>query len=441
MGERSDRGLSHLNWIHQLEHGVVERGLIWLGLAPQTKLRNVSFEDRKTTSQIKRKKGIWSSGFGRALNEGRSVRSVVRRGASPLLTLAESGRLPDWAVKIGVNLRLRAKVRNEGRGGPAAISERKQQLLTARAAGPLTTHVAEANRQHYEVPSSFFSVILGPARRYSCCFWPSGVSELEVAERAALEQTVERARLSDGDRILELGSGWGSLALFMAARFPSSEIVTVSNSGSQKSFIDEQAQLRGLTNLVVHTADVDVFEPLGRFDRVVSVEMFEHVRNHRELLRRVGTWLQPKGTCFIHVFSHKALAWHFDADAENDWLARYFFAGGTMPSDDLLLHEQNDLAVVEHWWLDGRHYAKTLQAWLDRLDANPATCLSALAEGDDPTPVDLQLSRWRLFLLASIGTWGLDRGRQFGVSHYLFTNRSTGRTGHKIRPGAGPEEV
>ncbi len=337
-----------------------------------------------------------------------------------MLAAAETGRLPDRVIKAGIELRLRAKLRHEGRGGPAAIADRKRALLAERAAGPVTINVDDANLQHYEVPSPFFQRILGPRLRYSCCYWPPGVTDLAEAEQAALCQTMERAALADGDRILELGAGWGSLSLFLAERLSRSRIVTVSNSRTQKTFIDGEVQRRGLDNLTVVTADIGRFRPEGRFDRVVSVEMFEHVRNHRVLLERIGTWLHPGGTCFVHVFSHKSLAWHFDADADGDWLARYFFAGGTMPSDDLLLHEQRDLGVIDHWWLDGTHYAKTLQAWLDRLDADPAGCLEALATGEDPTPVALQLSRWRLFLLASIGTWGLSGGSEFGVSHYLF---------------------
>ena len=353
-----------------------------------------------------------------------SAVSFPRRWANArLLAAAESGRLPDRVIRAGIDLRLRAKLANEGRGGPAAVNARKRELLAARAAGPITIHVEDANQQHYEVSSAFFEIILGPRLRYSSCYWPPPVHSVAQAELAALEQTVGRAGLADGDRILELGAGWGSLSLFMAERFPASQIVTVSNSRTQKLFIDRRAEQRGLTNLTVHTADVADFDPGRTFDRVVSIEMFEHVRNHRELLRRVARWLEPDGTCFIHVFSHKSLAWHFEAAAENDWMARSFFAGGTMPSDDLLLHEQRDLAVIEHWWLDGTHYARTLQAWLERLDANREACLEALTGGDDPVPAELQLSRWRLFLLASIGTWALADGTEFGVSHYLFRNR------------------
>jgi cyclopropane-fatty-acyl-phospholipid synthase len=306
------------------------------------------------------------------------------------------------------------------------VAERKRAFLAERAEGPVTTHVVDANRQHHEVPPAFFERILGPRLRYSCCWWPDGIDDLAAAETAALHQTAERAAVGDGDRILELGAGWGSLPLFLAERFPRSEILTVSNSRTQKAHIDARAGERGLANLTVVTEDVGRFLPHRvtdrSFDRVVSVEMFEHVRNHRELLRRIAGWLRPGGTCFLHVFAHRHLAWHFETDVEEDWMARQFFAGGTMPSADLLLREQRDLTVVDQWWLDGTHYAKTLQAWLDRLDADPDGCRDALAAGDDPTPPRRQLARWRLFLLANIGTWGYRDGTEFGVGHYLFSN-------------------
>jgi cyclopropane-fatty-acyl-phospholipid synthase len=359
------------------------------------------------------------------------IGAVKRAVTTRLVRAAEAGRLPDRLIRSGVDLRLRAKVGFEGRGGREAAEARKRALLEDRASGPVTTNVDDANRQHYEVPAGFFQRILGPRLRYSCCWWPPGVDDLAAAEEAALTQTVERAGIVDGDRVLELGAGWGSLSLFLAERFPAAEIVTVSNSATQKAHIDHQADRRGLTNLRVVTADVGEFRPPSGwlpFDRVVSVEMFEHVRNHRALLARIATWLRPGGTCFVHVFAHRELAWHFDVDADSDWMARQFFAGGTMPSADLLLREQRDLTVIDHWWLDGGHYARTLQAWLDRLDADPEACRAALATGDDPTPPERQLSRWRLFLLASIGTWAFRGGSEFGVGHYLF-QRNGGEAG------------
>lgn len=354
-----------------------------------------------------------------------------RWASNLLLSAAEAGRIPDALVRVGIGLRLRAKIRSEGRGGPAELTERKRRLLEERANGPITIDIDAANQQHYEVPAAFFKLILGPRLRYSSCYWPAGVNDLTSAELAALDQTVERAQISDGDRILELGCGWGSLSLFMAERFPNSEVVAVSNSRTQKAWIDEAAERLGVKNLRIETADVADFRPTGTFDRVVSIEMFEHVRNHRLLLQRISSWLTEDGTCFIHVFSHRSVAWHFDTDDDSDWLGRHFFSGGTMPSDDLLLHEQQHMAVEGHWRLDGTHYAKTLQAWLDRLDYDRVGCMAALSTGENPAPTALQLRRWRLFLQASIGTWAMAGGTEFGISHYLFRQRHLARRQHQ----------
>jgi cyclopropane-fatty-acyl-phospholipid synthase len=341
----------------------------------------------------------------------------------PATWLVDNVPVPDPALRAVIRTRMARKVRHEARGGPAALHERKTALLERRANGPVTTHVGDANRQHYEVPTEFFERILGPARKYSCCLWERGVADLAAAEQASLDQVVERAELADGQRILELGCGWGSFALHAARRFPGSEVVAVSNSATQRAHIDAVAAEEGLANLTVVTADIADFQPDGDVDRVVSIEMFEHVANHRLLLRRISGWLRADGRCFVHVFSHDRVAWEFDADDPGDWMARHFFAGGIMPSDDLLLHEQRDLAVIRHWRLDGRHYERTLLAWLERLDADRDGCLRALAAGEDTTDAVVQLRRWRTFLLASAGCWGFRGGREFGVSHYLFAPR------------------
>ncbi len=267
--------------------------------------------------------------------------------------------------------------------------------------------------------------MLGPRLKYSSGYWSSSVSTLAAAEMAMLDLTAERAQLVDGQRVLELGCGWGSFCLWLAERHPRSDIVAVSNSVPQREFIESVAAVRGLNNLTVVTADIAGWEPPGTFDRIVSVEMLEHVRNHRELLARLANHLSPEGRLFVHVFSHETLAWHFDASDPGDWMARHFFAGGTMPSDDLLLHEQRDLALVDHWRLDGTHYQRTLDAWLARLDTDPTAARAALYPTDvDGAAAALALHRWRLFLIGSSELWGFRRGREFLVSHYLFGRRT-----------------
>ncbi len=341
-----------------------------------------------------------------------------------MIDLAESGRVPDAVIRAAIRRRIAARVSRERRGTVEARSERFRALLAERAGAPITVETGAANEQHYELPPAFFELLLGPRLKYSSCYWPTSVTDLASAEVAMLELTAARAGLTDGQRLLDLGCGWGSLSLWLAERHPRSEIVAVSNSTLQRRHIETASADRGLTNLTVVTADVGSWTPPGEFDRIVSVEMLEHVRNHRALLARLAGHLAPDGRMFVHVFSHETLAWHFDATDPTDWMARHFFAGGTMPSDDLLLHEQRDLVVLDHWRLDGIHYQRTLDAWLDRLDADPAAARSALSPDDPASPsASLALHRWRLFLLGSSELWGYRRGREFLVSHYLLGHR------------------
>lgn len=339
------------------------------------------------------------------------------------IALAESGRIPDAVIRRAIKVRVETRLWQERRGSVDARSDRFRAFLAERAAGPITTHTTDANAQHYEVPVDLFRLMLGPRLKYSSCYWPPGVENLAAAEIAMLELTAERAELHNGQRVLDLGCGWGSLSLWLAERDPDSEVVAVSNSRTQRDYIETQSTERGLGNLTVITADIAQWEPPGMFDRIVSVEMLEHVRNHRVLLARLANHLHPEGRCFVHVFSHRTEAWHFDADDPDDWMARHFFAGGTMPSDDLLLHEQRDLCVVDHWRLAGTHYQRTLDAWLARLDARRAQALAVLGADDDSARAQLELQRWRLFLMGSAEFWGTRGGREFLVSHYLFARR------------------
>jgi len=280
-----------------------------------------------------------------------------------------------------------------------------------------------ANEQHYELPVEFFELILGPRRKYSSAYWPPGVDDLAAAEDAMLELYAERAELADGQRVLELGCGWGSLCLWLAERFPGSSVVAVSNSNGQRRHIEGEIARRGLTNLEVVTADVNAFTPEGRFDRVVSIEMFEHMKNQPQLLGRIADWLADDGSLFVHVFSHRTLAFEFRDDDPSDWIGRWFFTGGLMPSDDLLAHFQDDLVLTDHWRLDGTHYERTLRAWLARLDAGRPEVEAVLADTYGADQVTRWLVRWRLFLLVSAELWGWRDGHEFCVSHYRFARR------------------
>lgn len=282
---------------------------------------------------------------------------------------------------------------------------------------PIAWHPEAANRQHYELPPSFFGLVLGPRRKYSSCLYDTGNETLAEAEVLALEETVAHAGLADGQRILELGCGWGSLSLFMAERFPAATIVAVSNSAPQRRHIEAEAEARGLKNLAVVTADMNDFQADATFDRIVSVEMFEHMSNWRTLLEKVRGWLAPDGRLFLHVFSHRRHSYRFDHGDRADWIAQHFFTGGIMPSHQLVQHFPDLFAVEAEWRWSGLHYRRTAEDWLANFDANRTAVDRIFAEvyGADAR---IWRRRWRLFFLATAGLFGHAGGSEWGVSHY-----------------------
>jgi cyclopropane-fatty-acyl-phospholipid synthase len=336
--------------------------------------------------------------------------------------LLEKNLLPDALIRFGIRRRLAALLREKR---PADISAR-QARLSAHIEGlkrsPVAIETSAANEQHYEVPTRFFQLCLGKHLKYSCGWWDESARTLDQSEAAMLRLTCERAEVRGGERILELGCGWGSLSLWMAEHYPDSQITSISNSRTQKEFIDAEAARRGLKNLMVRTMSMNDYagEGEGVFDRVVSVEMFEHMKNYRELLRRTASWLKPRGKLFVHIFTHRDIAYHFEARNENEWLARHFFAGGQMPSADLLLHFQDDLRIEERWAVNGMHYKKTSDAWLARMDANRADIMPILGAAYGEANAAKWWARWRVFYMACAELWGFRAGNEWLVSHYRF---------------------
>ncbi len=300
-----------------------------------------------------------------------------------------------------------------------AQAERRRQFLALLRCSPLAVETEAANRQHYEAPAAFFHTVLGRHLKYSCCYYPDGVSDLDSAEEAMLQMICERAGVAEGQQILDLGCGWGALALFLAERFRHSRIVGLCNSHSQKAYIDRQAQTRGLNNLTIVTADVRTHEfPAASFDRILSIEMFEHMRNYELLLGKVAGWMRPDARLFVHVFSHRRHSYLF----ENNWIAEYFFTGGLMPSDSLLLYFPRHVEIQDHWFLDGTHYQKTSDAWLAKMDSNRQRVLSIFADHYGPNAGKMY-QMWRLFFLTNAESFGFRNGQEWGVSHYLFGRR------------------
>jgi cyclopropane-fatty-acyl-phospholipid synthase len=337
--------------------------------------------------------------------------------------LVDSGVLPDWLVRAGIRKNCAARLAEQRAGGPAAEAARRQALDTALRQSVIAVATEAANTQHYEVPAAFFQRVLGPHLKYSCGFWPAGVTTLVDAEARMLQLTLERAQVQDGQRVLELGCGWGSLTLLMAARFPNSRIVAVSNSASQRAFILEQAFQRGLTNIDLITADINSFETAEHFDRIVSVEMFEHVRNYAALFSKLDRWLADDGRVFVHIFAHHRFAYTFDARDDSDWMARHFFSGGMMPSESLFSEVQHVLQVEEQWRFSGTHYERTANAWLENMDAQRAAVDDVLAATYGRGEVARWRARWRVFFMACAEMFGYHNGTEWVVSHYRFRKR------------------
>jgi len=343
--------------------------------------------------------------------------------ATRALDWVEQGLVPDSLVRAGIRRLVKSRLAEIRADDPAAAPELCAAFIADIRTAPVALVPEKANEQHYEVPAAFFTQVLGRHRKYSACWWPEGVATLDVAEEAALAATCERAELADGQDILELGCGWGSLTLYMAQTYPASRITAVSNSHSQRAWIEAEALRRRVTNVRVVTCDMNSFAHDTRFDRVVSVEMFEHMRNWPELFRRVAGWLLPGGRFFMHVFAHRSTPYLYVERDASDWMSRHFFSGGMMPSDDLALQFQDDLRIVRRWRWDGRHYERTANAWLERMDARRAAIWPILEATYGDRNAAQWWMRWRIFFMSCAELFGHDGGREWFVSHYLFERR------------------
>ncbi|MEQ1758071.1 MAG: cyclopropane-fatty-acyl-phospholipid synthase family protein [Vicinamibacterales bacterium] len=340
--------------------------------------------------------------------------------------VVESGLIPDAVVRAAIRRICSARLAEQAEGGVSAQQARFEQFVRTCGHSSIAVHTDAANAQHYEVPAAFYEQVLGPHLKYSSGLWTEDVHSLEDAERAMLNLTCARAQLEDGQRILELGCGWGSLTLHMARAFPKATIVAVSNSRSQKAYIDRRARQLGLGNVSVVTEDIQRFGVASElFDRVVSVEMFEHLRNHRLLFDRIAGWLRPEGVLFIHVFAHLRFAYPYELRDGADWMAQHFFTGGIMPSLSLLPRVQRGFELDMQWTEDGTHYARTAEAWLANMDAHRDAIDAVLASTYGGAEVTRWRTRWRMFFMACAELFNYERGQQWVVAHYRFRRGET----------------
>ena len=339
----------------------------------------------------------------------------------------EKGLLPDSLIRFGIRKLCAERLREITESDLERRLEKRREYLKGLRNSPLAIATKEANEQHYEVPASFFDLVLGKHKKYSSAHFSKKSLSLDQAEAEALEITMSRAGLKNGQQILELGCGWGSLTLAMARKFPESSIVALSNSNSQREWIEAKARSEKLTNVRILTRNIvevtELHKEFGEFDRVVSVEMFEHLRNYELLFSRISKWLKPSGELFVHIFTHRDASYFFETEGEDNWMGRYFFTGGQMPAQDLFLDFQRDLELVDQWAWSGTHYGETSERWLHNLDQNRDAVLSIFKQTYGEKNAKIWLNRWRIFFLACAELFNFDQGREWGVTHYRFINR------------------
>ena len=340
-----------------------------------------------------------------------------------IMYLIEKGLIPDVLIRLGIRFLVAQRLQEETMKFSKDENHQKDRFISKMMESPIAINTADANTQHYELPAEFFNLVLGEHNKYSGCVWGNQTETLTEAETDSLKIYCERANIIDGMKLLELGCGWGSLSLWIASHYPNTQVTAVSNSKIQREFIINLGNKRGLSNLDIITADMNTFQPYTQFDRVLSIEMFEHMRNYKTLLSRIKSWLNPDGKLFIHIFCHRKYPYFFEVEGIHNWMGRYFFSGGIMPSSDLFTYFQSDLSLERQWWWDGKHYQKTAEAWLNQMDQKKDAVYPLLKKVYGDKNADCWFQRWRIFFMSCSELFGYQKGNEWGVSHYLFSQK------------------
>jgi cyclopropane-fatty-acyl-phospholipid synthase len=340
-----------------------------------------------------------------------------------IFNLLEKDLIPDFLIRAGIRNLLSQRLREEDKGSAEKNRLAHQEYILSLKKSPVAVETKAANEQHYEVPTEFYKFCLGKRLKYSGGYWPIGVNTLDASEEAMLDLSCKRAELQDGHTVLDIGCGWGSLTLYIAEKFPNCKITSVSNSRTQKEYIDSVCKEKGFKNVTVITKDMNVFTIDTKFDRLMSVEMLEHMKNYEALFERFSGFMKPDALFFIHIFTHHKFAYPFEVKDETDWMSKYFFTGGQMPSDDLFLYFQKDLVIQNHWRVNGEHYQKTSEAWLSKMDENKDRILPILESTYGKENATKWWVYWRVFYMACAELWGYREGEEWFVSHYLFKKR------------------
>ncbi|KAL6212260.1 hypothetical protein ACLB2K_017481 [Fragaria x ananassa] len=339
------------------------------------------------------------------------------------LASLERNLLPDAVIRRFTRLLLASRLRSGYQPSSELQLSQLLQFVKCLKDMPIAIKTDDAKAQHYEVPTSFFKMVLGNNFKYSCCYFTDKSSSLEDAEKAMLEMYCERSQIKDGDSVLDVGCGWGSLSLYIAEKYKNCKVTGICNSTTQKAFIEELCRNRQLENVEIIVADISTFEMEASYDRIFSIEMFEHMKNYKDLLKKISGWMKQDGLLFVHHFCHKAFAYHFEDKSDDDWITRYFFSGGTMPSANLLLYFQDDVSVVDHWLVNGKHYAQTSEEWLKRMDHNSAAIKPIMESTYGKDSAVKWTVYWRSFFIAVAELFGYNNGEEWMVALFLFKKK------------------